>query len=124
MACHLMRISSPDALMGHPRLGALFETYVVQDILRQLSVMATQPAVYHWRTHAGAEVDLILEIDNCYYPIEIKLKSQPNKADIRGIKAFRETYPGLNIGPGLVIAACKTIFPLGENCFAVPFDLI
>ena len=31
-ACHLMRISSQEALLGHPSLGALFETLIVNEI--------------------------------------------------------------------------------------------
>lgn len=124
LACYLMRISSPEVLPGHPRLGALFETYAVMDILKQLTTLSLAPAVYHWRSHGGAEVDLLIEIDNWFFPIEIKCKSRPTKADISGIKAFRETYPNLNIAPGIVIAPVENILPLGENCFALPFDLV
>ncbi|OAI47985.1 hypothetical protein AYO45_05400 [Gammaproteobacteria bacterium SCGC AG-212-F23] len=123
MACHLMHISTPNALLGHPRLGALFETYVVNDLLRQLPLMHGKPAVYHWRSHGGAELDLLLEIDNIYYPIEIKCKTRPTLADTHGIQAFRETYPDLKFAPALVICAVEKIQALGKNCFAVPFDL-
>jgi len=81
------------------------------------------PAIYHWRSHAGAEVDLLIEMDNVYYPIEIKCKTRPTKDDLRGIRAFRETYPALTLGPALVICAIDVIQALGDNCFAVPFDL-
>ena len=85
--------------------------------------MIGKPAVYRWRSHGHAEVDLILERDNWYYPIEIKCKSQISRKDISGIKAFKETYPQLNIGPALVICACKQIESIGSNCYAIPFDL-
>lgn len=124
LACHLMHITTVNALLGHPKLGALFETCVVNDILRQLPLLRGHPAVYHWRSHAGAEVDLLLEIDNVYYPIEIKCKTRPTKNDLRGIQAFRQTYPELTIAPGLIICAIEEVLPLGEDCFAVPFDLI
>lgn len=123
MAAHLMHISSPQALLGHPKLGALFETYVVNDILRQLPLLRGKPAVYHWRSYGGAELDLLIEMDNVYYPIEIKCKTRPSKVDARGIRAFRETYPNLKLAPGLLICATDTIFPLSEDCFAIPFDL-
>lgn len=122
LACHLMHISSPQSLLGHPKLGAIFETGIVNDLLRQLAVMNGNPAVYHWRSHAGAELDLLIEIDNVYYPIEIKCKTRPTRSDIRGILAFRETYPDIKLAPGLVICSVNQITPLGDNCFAVPFD--
>jgi predicted AAA+ superfamily ATPase len=123
LACHLMHISSPNALLSHPKLGALFETYVVNDILRQLPLVRGNPAIYHWRTHAGAEVDLLLELDNVYYPIEIKCKKRPTVSDLSGIKAFRETYPKLNIAPALVICSVDKIMPITHDCYAVPFNL-
>jgi predicted AAA+ superfamily ATPase len=123
LACHLMHISSPNALLSHPKLGALFETYVVNDILRQLPLVKGNPAVYHWRTHAGAEVDLLLELDNVYYPIEIKCKKRPTLSDLSGINAFRETYPKLNIAPALVICSVDKITPITKDCYAVPFNL-
>lgn len=122
LACHLMHISSAQGLLGHPKLGALFETCVVNDLLRQLSLINANPAIYHWRSHAGAELDLLIEMDNIYYPIEIKCKTRPTKADLRGIRAFRETYPTLSLAPGLVICATDAIQALGDNCYAIPFD--
>ena len=124
LACHLMHISTPQALLGHPKLGALFETAVVNDILRQIAMLPGKPAVYHWRSHAGAEVDLLLEMDNIYYPIEIKCKNRPSKHDTSGVKAFRETYPHLKIAPALIICTAHEMQPLGNNCYAMPFDLI
>lgn len=82
------------------------------------------PNIYHWRTHGGAEVDLLFEVDDVFYPVEIKCKSHPSKADLSGIQAFRETYPKLNIAPALVIAACERQTPLGSHAFAIPFDLV
>lgn len=48
MACYLQRISSPEALSVSPLRGALFETWVVNSIYRQASLLATPPQLYHW----------------------------------------------------------------------------
>lgn len=124
MAAHLMHISSPETLLGHPKLGALFETLVVNDILRQLPLLSGKPAIYHWRSYAGAEVDMILELDNLFYLVEVKCKTRPTKADTQGIKAFKATYPNLHYAPAIVICSVDQITPLGEDCFAVPFDML
>ena len=124
MACYLMHIGSVDSLQAHPRLGALFETMVVQDILKQLPFVEGKPAVYHWRSHSGAEIDLLIEINNQFFPIEIKCKSNPTARDAVGIEAFRATYPTLNIAPGIILACVSHIYPVTHNCFAVPFDLL
>ena len=123
MTCHAQLLSSPEALGGHPMLGALFETAVVAEIRKQGSAMPTPPQMYHWRTNGGAEVDLLLERDGRFYPIEIKLGSVPSRRDTTGIGAFRKTYPRLRIEPGLVIAPTMEVLQVSEQDWAIPWDL-
>lgn len=122
IACTAQVISSPRAIASHPMFGALFETAVVGDIRRLCTVLQPRPNLYHWRTGHGSEVDLILEWDGKYYPIEIKAKSNPNRGDTTGLSAFRRHYPDLAIQPGLVIAATDTMIPLSENDWSLPWD--
>ncbi|HLB42845.1 MAG TPA: DUF4143 domain-containing protein, partial [Gammaproteobacteria bacterium] len=49
-----------------------FKLEVGYELRKQANLMATSPQFYHWRLHSGAEVDLILERDGKFYPIEIK----------------------------------------------------
>lgn len=122
-ACYLQRISSPDSLAGHPMLGALFETYCFNMIKNFSCALDAEPNFYHWRTISGAEVDIIAEIDGKFYPIEIKCKSFVNKHDTRGIGAFKEAYPRLNIQKGIIIYAGNECYPVSENVIAVPWNL-
>jgi uncharacterized protein len=122
LACSLQSISSPEALAGHPVFGALFETAVVNELRKQAATVASPPVMYHWRSHGGAEVDLVLERNGTYYPIEIKLRSRPTRADTRGIRAFRESYPALDIAPGLVLYPGEEALLLNDEDVAVPWD--
>jgi predicted AAA+ superfamily ATPase len=123
LACHAQILSSPAALGGHPLLGALFETAVVAEIRKHASAMSTPPRLHHWRSSGGAEVDLLLERDGVFYPVEVKASSSPSRRDTSGITAFRKTYPHLRIGNGLVIAPVKKILQLSENDWAIPWNL-
>ena len=120
LACYLQRISSPEALAGHPRLGALFETWAVNWIYRQSLNLSVPPQAYHWRTNGGAEVDIVLERDGKLYPLEVKCKSHLNKHDLRGLHAFRETYPSLTM-PGVVLYAGSDCFRVDEHTLALPW---
>lgn len=124
LAAFLQRISSPAALSGHPLLGALFETHVAMDLYRQFPILDMPPQIYHWRTHGGAEVDLLLERDGVFWPIEIKSKARITAADARGITAFRSTYPSLRHGPGLIIAPVEQVGQLRDEIVVVPYDLV
>jgi len=121
-ACGLQRISSPDALAVSSMLGPLFETWVVNDILRQGITLATPPQAYHWRTGGGAEVDLILERDGKLYPMEVKCKSNLSKHDTRGLRAFRETYGNSIIMTGLIVYAGRECYRVDENTIALPWN--
>jgi hypothetical protein len=123
MACHAQLLSSPLTLGGHPLLGALFETAVVAEIRKHASAMPTPPQLYHWRTNGGAEIDLLLERDGAFYPIEVKTKSTPSRRDTTGITAFRKTYSHLRIKSGLVIAPTAKILQLSDADWAIPWDL-
>lgn len=123
LACHAQILSSPAALGGHPYLGALFETAVVSEIRKHIGAMSTPPRLHHWRSSGGAEVDLLLERDGVFYPIEVKASSNPSRRDTTGITAFRKTYPHLRIEKGLVISPIKKILQLSENDWAIPWDL-
>ncbi len=123
IACMGLGLSSPAAVDHHPQFGALFETAVVCELQKHCVRMPTPPSMYHWRTHGGAEVDVILERDGRLYPIEIKATSRLTRNDARGIGAFRKTYPTLDIAPGLVIAPVRDPIRLSEDTFVVPWNL-
>ncbi len=122
LACSLQRISLPQTLAGHPLAGALFETAVVSEIRKLAATLATPPNLYHWRSHGGAEVDLLLERDGIFYPAEMKLSSRPARQDVSGIDAFRKTYPKLKTAPGLVISPVEQMARLSEMDYRMPWD--
>jgi hypothetical protein len=121
LACHLLRIQSPQGLEEHPLRGALFETWVVQQILRGFQDRANPPHASHFRTLAGAEVDLVLEEDGWVFPVEVKLTARPGPMDARGLKAFRETWPDHRIAPGLLVCAVESPTWIRKDVLAVPW---
>ncbi len=123
-ACYAQAVSSARALGGHPLWGALFETAVAGEIRKLSQTISPRPQIYHWRTHAGAEVDLILERDGILFPVEIKAASNPSRRSTSGISAFRKTYPDKKIAPGLVIAPTDAFRKLSETDYALPWDSI
>ena len=123
LACSAQAVSSPTALAGHPLAGALFETMVVNEIRRQCALMSFPPNLHHWRSHGGAEVDLLLERDGKLFPLEIKLTARPSRDDTRGFSAFRKAYPAADIAAGAVLCCTDRVFKLSENDYAIPWDL-
>lgn len=123
LICSSLAISSPIAVSSHPAWGALFETLVVNDIRKQCSFLSPSPILHHWRVHNGSEVDLILEWNGSYYPIEIKSNSHPSKSDAKGIRIFKETYPHLSIKKGLIVAPSESHYAVTDDVDVLPWDV-
>lgn len=121
IASLLLRLSSPETIGSSPHFGALFESYVIAQIMGALSACPTAPNFYHWRTKGGAEIDLLIEMNNRFIPVEIKARSYVSKKDARGILAFRETYPQLNIDTGVIIYAGERCYPIDAQTVALPY---
>lgn len=119
-AAALLQISSPAALSAHPCLGALFESWVVGELAKASAALATRPRLWCWRTHGGAEVDLILERDGRLHLIEIKLASHATRHHLRGARAFQQTYPKNAWGPLVVVHGGPDLERLDEDAVAVP----
>ena len=122
IACFSQSITSPTTLVSHPHWGAIFETAVIGEIRKLASALPYKINMHHWRTTGGAEVDLILEANSTYYPIEVKATASPSRKDTSGISAFRKSYPKLKIEKGLVIAPCDQFLPISERDYAFPWD--
>ncbi len=122
VVCWLQRLSSPEALAASPLLGALFESAAVNAVQRQFVTLTTPPLAYHWRTAAGAEVDLVLERDGKLYPIEVKCRSSVTRADTRGLRAFRDTCAGAKVMRGLILYPGRECRALDEHTIALPWD--
>jgi predicted AAA+ superfamily ATPase len=54
----LAGLPGPEEVLGHPLCGASWEGYCIEQIINRLPKGA---AASHYRTHAGAEVDLAIE---------------------------------------------------------------
>jgi len=103
--------------------GAISETYAVTGICKQIAAMTVQPACYHWRTHAGAEVDFVLELDGRLWPFECKASTRISQHDASGIKAFRKTYPQAVDTPAAIIAPVEAPRALSPDIWVLPYGL-
>jgi hypothetical protein len=122
LAVHLLRLSGPASVADAPGRGGLFEALVIGEIRKAASLLSVPPAMYHWRSAGGAEVDLLLEWNGVLYPMEIKLASNPARRDTSGLAAFWAAHPSVKIAPGLVVCAGDTPYPITPDCWAIPWN--
>lgn len=76
--------------VGSYRYGKLFETLVVNELIRANDYNEMGYRFHYWRTNTGMEVDLVLTRGPQDTPVAIEIKSQPSpgESDLKGLSAF------------------------------------
>jgi hypothetical protein len=70
---HFLGVRGAGELLGHPKCGASWEGFVLEQVLR----CVRPDAEYFWATHAGAELDLLMLLDGKRLGVEIKRADAP-----------------------------------------------
>ena len=70
-----------------------------------------------------AEIDLILEINGKYIPVEIKIKTNPNKSDVNLMNRFMREYSN-KCDYGIVVCNCEEPYLISPNVWAIPWWVI
>jgi uncharacterized protein len=63
--------------------GNEFESLVIAEIYKQIQTIHFQVQLFHLRTHDGKEVDLLIEMPDCYYAFEIKMADKVTRSDAK-----------------------------------------
>jgi hypothetical protein len=93
---HLLNISSSKLMHVHPQIGFLWEGYALEQIIQQLP-RPYQP--YFYRTHDGAELDLVIIKGTVpYMGIEFKNSTAPSLS-----KGFYQSVADLNTQKNFVV---------------------
>jgi len=104
----LLRLDFFDDLLAHPGLGMSWEGYVVEQIRE---VVGDKLDLYYYRTHNGAECDLVLaRSGNPVAAVEIKFSSAPDVS-----KGFHISISDLETPHNFVVIPKGTDYPMKEN---------
>lgn len=88
LMCHLLRIRSAADLAGHPLYGAVFETFVISEVLKSFVHRGQRPPLYYWRDRAGHEVDALLDMGTRMIAIEVKAGRTIPSDCFKGLQFF------------------------------------
>jgi hypothetical protein len=120
LLCHLTGLRDPQHAASGPMAGAIFETAVVMEVTKTLLSRGEEPRLFFWRTSAGVEVDLVVEVGTRLIPIEIKTSATPRPSMAAGIERFRMDLPR-KAAAGYVIHTGDLSLPLSPGVTALPF---
>ncbi len=111
----LLSIETYRDLQTHPKLGASWEGFVLEQVL---SAAHTRDA-YFWATHGGAELDLLLFKRGRRYGIEIKYADAPTVT-----KSLRIAMEDLRLHQATIIYPGDRAYPLDEKIGVIPVSQI
>ncbi len=115
---------TPDALddPSDPATGQLVETFVFDELRRQLTWAATDVTLYHWQDRSGAEVDIVLEAaDGRVAAIEIKTGQTAKPEWFRWLGQMRDTIAD-KFMTGIALYAGNDVLPFGDRLIAAPIS--
>jgi predicted AAA+ superfamily ATPase len=69
----LLGLSTEREILSHPKVGASWEGYAIEETLK----VVRPEAAYFWATHTGAELDLLLVKGGRRYGVEVKFQDAP-----------------------------------------------
>lgn len=111
----LLNLESQRDVEGHPKLGASWEGFVIDQIIQQTE--AKPHEVFFWRTHLGAELDLLIARGRSRLGFEVKRTVAPSITP-----SMRSALSDLKLKSLTVIHAGDETFPLANNIRAVAFS--
>lgn len=113
----LLGIGSPGELESHPRLGASWEGFALEAVIRALG--ARPEECYFWATHAGAELDLLIIKGGKRLGFEFKRAEAPALT-----ASMRIALKDLKLDRLDVVHAGRETFPLAERVRAIPLGRV
>ena len=109
----LLGLTTREALVSHPKVGASWEGFVVRQVTHLLAARPDQ--CFHWSTYSGAELDLLVMAGRRRYGFEIKRTEVP-----RLTTSMRSALETLDLQRLDVVHAGQRLYKLAPRVRALP----
>lgn len=115
----LAGLRRPQELTTWNKRGASFEGLVIEELAALASHRLVRPEIFFWRTHAGAEVDLLITEGRHILPVEIKLGAAVDHYAVAGL---RQCMKDLGLRRGWVITTAQERQRLSAGIEIIPWN--
>ena len=109
----LLGLSTREAVLSHPKVGASWEGFVIRQVVQLLAAPPEQ--CFHWSTHSGAKLDLLVVAGNRRYGFEVKRAEAP-----RSTPSMRSAFETLGLDRLDVVHAGTETYALAPGIRAIP----
>jgi predicted AAA+ superfamily ATPase len=122
MACYLRGIHDWSALEHQGQVGAMVETWAASEILKLMAVTDYRFHLYFWRTHAGHEVDFLLELGGRLVAIEVKWSSKVDESAVSSLERCHHDLKEKLIR-SIILYGGSDVVALTPKIMAVPYPV-
>jgi uncharacterized protein len=124
LMCHLLGCDVTAVAASGTLLGAVFENFVVMEVIKQLTWSEIRAKPFHFRTESGHEVDIVLEAaDGRIVGIECKGSSSIKNDAFKGLKVLKE-LAGDKFHRGIVLYTGSQVIGADEDLLAIPVSAL
>jgi predicted AAA+ superfamily ATPase len=120
LVAFLMGFENWEAVRRSPLVDAIWETYVVMQVVRHYAARGKSVPIWFWRTAYGAEVDLLIERGGQFTAIEAKFTEKPQLSEVKGIEQLKAFYGKDSLIRGWIACRAPRTFKLDTAVSAVP----
>ena len=113
----LLNIKNKRDLESHPKIGASWEGFVINEITRLMDL--EQENTFFWATHSGAELDLLVMRGRSRIGFEVKRTSSP-----KFTPSMKNAVSDLKLNRLYVVHNGEKTFSLDKKVEAIPFDKV
>ncbi|MDO9265339.1 MAG: ATP-binding protein [Desulfosalsimonadaceae bacterium] len=117
LLCWLLGIQEPDQLAIHPLRGAVFETFVISELVKTRFNRGERAELYFWRDSNGNEVDVIADAGVSLAPIEIKAGQTINRDFFTSLERWMTLAGDRAAAPSLVYGGTERHVRRGVRVF-------
>lgn len=122
LAVYLTKWSTPETLESGAMNGAIFENYVVSEIVKSYYNAGKEPYLYYYRDKDAREIDIVMEYDGQLHPIEIKKSASPNSSMTKAFSVLDKA--AVSRGTGAIVCMKSELSALNRETLIVPAWLI
>lgn len=124
LACYLTLWNNPRALELSAMAGAMFENYVVSEIIKSYANQGIdfRSRLFYYRDNNGKEIDLLIMENGKLYPVEIKKSADPGKTALKNFTVLNSLPE--EVGEGAVLCMTPMAIPLDEKNKLLPVSCI
>jgi hypothetical protein len=118
----LLGFQSEEQMRSSMLIGQVFETFVFNELYKQVGYLLNNTQIYYYRTHDQREIDFIIERHGKLVAIEVKFAKTVTISDFKHIIDLQEASTNFHLGIVIYMGSMPIAFK--ESLWAIPFGMM